>query len=328
MNGKGRIFVGKIDILNRIKEKGKLFSFNHENLNDHENLCVDMESYLTYYNMNYDNDNITYHYGYVKVKDEKVMVQTFIPKGKCKGTVYLVHGYFDHTAYMSHIIAMLVEKNFAVVGFDLIGHGLSTGKRAHITSFNDYVFALEEVMNTTMNQLVAPFAIIGHSTGAAVIIDYLVKKDQRHPFKKVILLAPLVRSANWYKSVAASTIVKPFISKIPRKTHETKNNPFQKLRQQDVLQPTHIPIAWVYAMRKWYSNIQKMRHNYQPIFVIQGEKDEVVDWHYNCKFISKKFPKSYFYFFGDGTHHIAHENEKIKERVLEIIAEQLSKTKA
>jgi hypothetical protein len=74
--------------------------------------------------------------GIIHAAGFEVVAQYFQPVGRdSQGTVVLLHGYFDHSGIYQHIIKHCLDQNFAVVVFDMPGHGLSSGKVASIESF-------------------------------------------------------------------------------------------------------------------------------------------------------------------------------------------------
>ena len=46
-----------------------------------------------------------------------------------RGTVLICHGYFDYVGLYRHLIAHVLELGYAVLAYDLPGHGLSSGPR-------------------------------------------------------------------------------------------------------------------------------------------------------------------------------------------------------
>ncbi len=58
----------------------------------------------------------------------------WIPEGKTKAVLILVHGMGEHTGRYSHVAAAMNKQGYALVGFDLRGHGKSGGKRGHTPS--------------------------------------------------------------------------------------------------------------------------------------------------------------------------------------------------
>jgi pimeloyl-ACP methyl ester carboxylesterase len=94
--------------------------------------------------------------------------------------VLLAHGWSSHALRFQPWIQPLRDAGFAVVGFDQIGHGLSSGKRTTLPGFAD---VLAEVARRHGNAA----AVIAHSLGGAAttlaLADGLVAE-------RVILLAP------------------------------------------------------------------------------------------------------------------------------------------
>ncbi|MGD0752512.1 MAG: alpha/beta fold hydrolase, partial [Anaerolineales bacterium] len=58
------------------------------------------------------------------------------PQGDPKAAIMLVHGLGEHVARYDHVAAALTEKKYAVLGFDLRGHGKSGGPRGHAPSYD------------------------------------------------------------------------------------------------------------------------------------------------------------------------------------------------
>jgi alpha-beta hydrolase superfamily lysophospholipase len=276
------------------------------------------DQYLHYYQLIFK--NINYYNGYINVNDENIFVQVFKPENSI-GTVYLIHGYFDHLGYLQPIIEKLLSMQYTVVGYDKIGHGLSTGERANISTFEHYVQTLDQVIKITAAKVPPLVGLIGHSTGGATIIDYLLTKNNTLSSTKIILLAPLVRSHRWYSTMLASILLDKFITKIPRNFKDNADQKFIHFRRNDPLQPKYLPLQWVRAMKSWNEKIVKASPISMQLQIIQGKKDKVVDWKYNCDFLLTKFMDSKVHYIEDGRHHIAVENETSKNTVLEIIGE-------
>jgi alpha-beta hydrolase superfamily lysophospholipase len=297
-------------------------SIGELNVNETTEITEHLRTYLRFYGLPLT--NFTYHNGYIPVNNEKVLVQVFKPS-KSKGTVYLLHGYFDHMGYLSPIVSHLLQLQYTVVGYDKIGHGLSSGKRAHIASFSHYVDTLDAVIKSTRHAVAEPFHIIGHSTGGATITEYVLENNAKQTFQNIILLAPLVRPVSWYTTVVLNKLMYPFVKKIPRKFRSNNDtSQFSYFRKKDPLQPREIPLSWVTAMMMWNKKMKSTSPVEKSVSIIQGKKDTVVAWRYNCKFLSSIFPESTVHYLEDGRHHIAIENENSKKQVLNIITNILN----
>jgi len=58
------------------------------------------------------------------------------PVGTPKASIMLVHGHGEHIARFDHVAAALTDKGYAMLGFDLRGHGKSGGSRGHTPSYD------------------------------------------------------------------------------------------------------------------------------------------------------------------------------------------------
>ena len=77
--------------------------------------------------------HLTHDQGYVRAGEHRIHVQVFRPQVETiRGTVWLIHGYLEHSALYQPMIAELLAQQFSVITFDLPGHGLSNGPAASI----------------------------------------------------------------------------------------------------------------------------------------------------------------------------------------------------
>ena len=83
-----------------------------------------------------------------------------------QSTVVLFHGYLNHSGQFKHLIRFLIESGYAVAVFDLPGHGLSSGEKAVINSFDQYVHAVQDFLKVLDGKLTGPYHALGFSTGA------------------------------------------------------------------------------------------------------------------------------------------------------------------
>lgn len=64
----------------------------------------------------------------------QIALQAWWPE-QPRATLVLLHGYYDHVGLYRHVIEWALGMGFAVLSFDLPGHGLSSGARASIGDF-------------------------------------------------------------------------------------------------------------------------------------------------------------------------------------------------
>jgi len=92
-------------------------------------------------------------------------------------SILLVHGYAEHIVRYEGFIKQLTSAGFRVMGYDHKGHGQSTGKRAIIGSFDDYVEDLARIIDDFFVEGENNF-LYGHSMGGLVSLMYVQKYGQ------------------------------------------------------------------------------------------------------------------------------------------------------
>ncbi|MDG5815525.1 alpha/beta hydrolase [Chitinispirillales bacterium ANBcel5] len=244
---------------------------------------------------------------------------------KAQGTVILVHGYYDHVGMLTHLIEKALSSGFNVVAFDLPGHGLSTGKRASIESFDHYTNAFKSAVAIAADELPGPYFAAGHSTGGAVIISYLTTYDDSK-IETAVLLAPLIRSSHFRVAKIAHFITSPFKSKLPRWFRNSSSDTlFLRKQQNDPLQHQYFPMQWATAYYEWERNIQNMKTVSVPITIVQGDEDNVVNWRYNIPFLEKRLEKCTTKVVEGAKHQLFNESKTIRREVLDYFIDALKR---
>ena len=241
-----------------------------------------------------------------------------------RAAVVILHGYLNHCGLLSKLIKYLVESGFAVAVYDLPGHGLSSGQPTAINDFSQYSDSLSDFMKIVKSYLYGPYHTIGHSTGAAIVMDCLFSR-RSDSFDKIIFVAPLVRSELWFLSKLGYTIYWPFeknIFRIFRNVSSDKDF-LRFVKYEDPLQAKKIPLSWVSALFKWNDRIVNAKNINRPIRVIQGTSDNIVSWKYNLKFIQSKFGDAQIKLIENGRHELFNESADIRKKVFSQISSYL-----
>ena len=240
-----------------------------------------------------------------------------------RGTVFLVHGFYDHTGILKNLITICIREKYCVAAFDLPGHGLSSGEPAAIDSFGEYRAALEDFLSLCAPHVPHPYAAIGHSTGCAVIITHLFYSTGS-PFSRVVLLAPLVHSEYWALSKTGHALF-PFVSTTPRwMRNASHDGAFLQWFSRDPLQVKNFRVKWSTALYRWEAAIDSVAPQRFPVSIIQGTDDDVVDWRYNIPFLRKKIPGCDVRMIKDARHQLFNETDPWKTECLDIIRDILS----
>lgn len=263
----------------------------------------------------------THFLGKLEAFGYDIATHVFLPKDKAKGTLLVLHGYFDHVGLFTHLIRRGLERGYAVVAYDLPGHGLSNGGRCDIEAFTHYQEVLRDVLGMLKPEMPGPWLAVGQSTGGAILLDHIlqsIQAGQRPAFARVQLWAPLVRPAQWRKVRLGYHLLHRFKREIPR--HFRRSSSDQQfldfLWHADPLQHRQIPLQWLGSMMSWEAHMQAMPACRYPVSVVQGDQDETVDWRFNIDYVrSHVFIEGYTEVVG-AAHHLANEREDLREQCL------------
>ncbi len=109
-----------------------------------------------------------------------------------RGAVALMHGYGEHSGRYDHVAGALVRAGYNVMAIDARGHGRSTGERAHVGRFHDYVSdlaMLKRKIESTWPDL--PLFVFGHSNGGLIALRYAL--TQPAGVTGFVVTSPLVK---------------------------------------------------------------------------------------------------------------------------------------
>ncbi|MCP4160649.1 MAG: alpha/beta hydrolase [Deltaproteobacteria bacterium] len=308
-----------------IKNSNAFFSTKIKDLNfNKKSIDNEYKKYLDFYNLY--NESLVMYYGIFNSTGFSNFGQIFVPENY-KSIVIIIHGYLDHSGNLKNLINKLTKKKFAVAVFDLPGHGLSSGKRADIGNFTQYVSVLDDFCSIIKENFKGDINFIGHSTGCSVIFDYLHhNRYETSRFGKVVFVSPLVRSYMYKLSKVGVFISKIFISNISRNFSKGPSGDPDYCRfieLEDPLQARKIPLGWLNAMFNWNKRVKSFTKIDKSVLIFQGESDTVVDYEYNINFFKEKVSKVDVVYFKKGKHHLLNETSDIKEKIISEISTYL-----
>ena len=277
------------------------------------------KEYFQYYNIDFP--EIEHRFGALNCHKYRIACHYFAPADP-DGTVFLLHGYLDHVGLFHHMIRFALQQGFAVMAFDLPGHGLSSGEPAVIHDFQEYVAVFASLIEQTGSHLAKPWHLLAQSTGGAVSMDFLL--SQGNPFASVSLLAPLVRAKHWHWIALQYNLMNSFIKKVPRKFRDNSNDAefVEFLSEHEPLQAHYLSVEWVGALKRWIPRFLSFAPKDFPVLVIQGNDDATVDWRYNLKQIRKKFPAVEVLMLDGAKHQLANETEAYRKEICDALKRQ------
>lgn len=114
-----------------------------------------------------------------------------------QGIVVMVHGLGDHSDRFSAFADHMTASGWAVMAFDLPGHGRSPGTPGRIKSFDSIMEDIAAARQTASERLPGlPQVLMGHSMGGNFVLNYALRRDQFDrallPLRGLALCAPML----------------------------------------------------------------------------------------------------------------------------------------
>ncbi len=230
---------------------------------------------------------------------------------RAKATLFLFHGFYDHTGLYRHVIEWALDQGFAVIACDLPGHGLSSGERASIKRFRR--------VSGHAARACSPKRI---ARSAATVAPVRAEYRWRHRDRSCAQRGGEQSGPGPGDPVGAAgaaagvglvaTELLPargrLVKAIARRFSENSNDPeFLPFLQADPLQPLRLPTAWVGALARWIKRVEAAPASTRRPLIVQGQADMTVDWQHNLEVLKAKFDRPQVLMLPEARHHLANE---------------------
>ena len=107
----------------------------------------------------------------------QLYAQGWEPEEEPVGVVCLVHGLGEHSGRYAHLAAFLNRAGYALMSFDLRGHGKSGGPRGHTPSIESFMNDIDLLMQTAVGRYPGkPRFLYGHSLGGILVLNYALRR--------------------------------------------------------------------------------------------------------------------------------------------------------
>lgn len=294
-------------------------------LNVRAKLSAEFASYAQFFGLDDLAVPFRHDYGRLELYGYDIAVQVFSPvEVTPKGTLWVLHGYFDHVGLFRHPIREGVQAGYCVVSFDLPGHGLSSGEPGAIPDFAHYQEVLNDLMAYLADAVPKPWVAVGQSTGGGILLDHVLSalaQGHKPAFARVQLWAPLVRIAQWRKVKLSYALMGRFVRQVPRHFRRSSSDEqfVDLVWHRDPFQTEHISMQWLKAMMAWEQRLQALPPCRYPVSLVQGDADETVDWQYNNQFVQSHCFVESMRLIAGASHHLANEKVDYREQVLQAL---------
>jgi alpha-beta hydrolase superfamily lysophospholipase len=123
----------------------------------------------------------------------RLWTSQWTPDRATRATLVLVHGLGEHCGRHAHVARRLAAADFAVLAFDLRGHGRSSGRRGD-TRMEQALDDVERLLAVAAGlHPGVPSFLYGHSLGALIVLTAIVRR--RPALRGAVVSAPPLRNA-------------------------------------------------------------------------------------------------------------------------------------
>lgn len=250
-------------------------------------------------------------------KRPELFGQGWAPDNDSRAVVCLVHGLGEHSGRYGSFAALLNQEGFAVVAFDLRGHGRSGGRRGHVRGLGlliDDIDALVEQAKSRFPGL--PIFTYGHSLGGTLAIAHAYRTKEA--LAGVVASAPLFRPVQpipFWKTAAiqALTVLRveiPLANGIDPAALSRDPN-VVRLYQSDPLVHDRIGPALAAGMlRQGEWNLKHAERFPLPILLMHGEADRITSVEASVEFAARVEHRGTLEIWNGLQHELHNEPEK------------------
>lgn len=129
-----------------------------------------------------------------KAAGAKLYWQKWLPDGKPKALILLIHGYAEHSGRYQYFAEHCLGKGYGVYAVDHWGHGQSDGTPGFVPAFSVYHDGVGQLLAHTKQDFPElPVVLVGHSMGGLIGATYLLAHQS--DFSAAVLSGPAVKAA-------------------------------------------------------------------------------------------------------------------------------------
>jgi alpha-beta hydrolase superfamily lysophospholipase len=260
---------------------------------------------------------------------KKIFAQEWQPDGDPRAVIALVHGLGEHSGRYQMVAETFTKEGFALLGFDLPGHGQSEGQRGH-TSFDDVGYEIDHLLAEICQRYSGkPVFLYGHSLGGHIVLYHTLK--QRPDLTGVIATSPGLAPGTQVPEIKV-TIAKVMSKVMPTFAMASgleskdlcRDTEIVRKYREDTLVHDRVSARLGYDILFTGAWTIKQASNFPlPLLLVQGAKDCTVSVQATCAFAEKAPPERTTFKLWEDLVHETH-NEPEKEQVLNFITGWMS----
>ena len=260
----------------------------------------------------------------------QIYAQSWSPDVGPLAVILLIHGLGEHCGRYQHVAEAFTQAGYAVLGFDLPGHGKTQGKRGH-SSFDEINAEIDHLQAEAARRFPRkPIFLYGHSLGGEATLYYMLKR--RPGVRGAIVTSPGLATGApvpAWKILAARSLNKlapdfTLDNGLDRSNLSRDRQVVEKYNRDPLV---HNQIS---ARLGWdlLENGQWILENAGSLstttLLMQGSHDRIVSVQATQRFAKSAPPEKISYKEWDGFYHETH-NEPEKQQVIQYMLDWISK---
>ena len=150
----------------------------------------------------------SFSFDWQTVDKVKLVGKAYLPdQNPPKAVIALIHGHGEHFGRYEQFATYFSQRGIAFLGFDLRGHGKSSGKRGHIVSYSAMLQDMDSFLALIKTKIPCEHIFLyGHSMGANLVANYVLSTD--FPLAGSIITSP------WFRLKVKAPASKLFLAKL------------------------------------------------------------------------------------------------------------------
>ena len=222
----------------------------------------------------------------------ELFARRWAPSRRPRTAVAIVHGFGDHSGRYADVVRPLTSAGFAVHGFDLRGHGRSSGRRGHIDAWSNYRDDIDLYLDHVRSQETegTPLVLYGHSLGGAIVLEsvlhrHLGSAEVEHDLVGAIASSPALRPTGVRSPVleglaAVMSPVWPTLAmNVPLEDEALSRSPERvAAAKADPLNHRRLTARGTVETLRALSFIRAHAGDWRlPLFIFHGSADRIID---------------------------------------------------
>lgn len=259
---------------------------------------------------------------YVEIGTYNVAYEVVASKN-AKASILMVHGMGEHCWRYNHVLEYFASQQLNVIRFDLPGHGLTSGKRGHIKSYDEVLDCVDYFLNH-LKEFGVPRFLFGHSMGGNIVLGELMYRKPK--LAGAIVASPWVAltfKMGFFKSLMATIASKliPSATKKNALAPEILSKDIEVVNQyqSDSLVHDFVSPRLFVEMSRVATMVQLRASRIRTHTLLYHGSGDQLTAPWATKAVSDAMPNSQFILYDSGYHEM--HNEPNKTEVLENIGQ-------